>query len=132
MLIAIACEGGVSVEWLATGQGSRDRDPDSAPRPERQPRRKAVTRTGLYEPDEDPAYQRWPIDVSVFHAIINAADTVGAELARGDRTEIARWMYLAIDIMTLAPDNRLRLDEGDMQALARIVRKLIFTDENGG
>lgn len=141
MLTAIAREAGVSLEWLATGQGPRERAPDqahgttgSAPahRPARPARREAAPRTGLYEPDEDPAYHRWPVDVGVFHAIVNAADSVGADMDRGDRTEISRWMYLAIDIMTRAPDNRRRLDDADMQALARVVRKLIFTEENGG
>lgn len=141
MLIAIAREAGVSVEWLATGEGPRERAPDqaqgttgSAPahRPARPARREAAPRTGLYEPDEDPAYHRWPVDVGVFHALVNAADSVGADMDRGDRTEISRWMYLAIDIMTRAPDNRRRLDDADMQALARVVRKLIFTEETGG
>jgi len=140
-LVALATVAGVDVGWLATGQGPPTRDPtqdqgtaEPAPAPllERQPRREAAPRTGLYEPDEDPAYHRWPLDIGVFHAIVNAADSVGADLDRGDRTEISRWMYLAIDIMTRSPDNRRRLDDADMQALARVVRKLIFTEENGG
>ncbi len=140
-LLRIADATGVDAGWLATGQGPRERAPDqahgttgSAPahRPARPARREAAPRTGLYEPDEDPAYHRWPVDVGVFHALVNAADSVGADMDRGDRTEISRWLYLAIDIMTRAPDNRRRLDDADMQALARVVRKLIFTEENGG
>lgn len=141
MLNAIAREGGVSLEWLATGQGPRERapgqaqgtaDPAPAYRPARPARREAAPRTGLYEPDEDPDYHRWPLDIGVFHAIVNAADSVGADLDRGCRTEMARWMYLAIDIMTRAPDNRRRLDDADMRALAIVARKLIFTDEKVG
>lgn len=139
-MVGLARASGVSLEWLATGQGPIERAPDQAHgttgpapahRPARPARREAAPRTGLYEPDEDPAYQRWPVDVGVFHAIVNAADSVSADMYRGDRTEISRWMYLAIDIMTRAPDNRRRLDDADMQALARIVRKLVFTEENG-
>lgn len=37
---------------------------------------------------------------------------------------------MAIDILSCAPDNHIRLDEDDMQDLARIVRKLIFPSQS--
>lgn len=64
--------------------------------------------------------------------IVGATKAIAADLPTSDQEVIAARMTRALATAASPDGDMSRLDETDMQALARIVRKLIFTEENGG
>lgn len=121
-LAGIARRSGVSLDWLATGEGPRERRP------------------GGEAKGEPIASGRWPappchnqeedegagaVDVAVFFSIVEAAQALEGDLSKEDRVEIGMRMMRAIAVASDHDDHEQQLDQEDFHALARVVRKLV-------
>ena len=122
MLIAIAREAGVSVEWLATGEGPRERDPGDL-KPDKH---------GIQEPRPTAAQlAKLPTtlvessDFRQMFLVAYAIKAVANDLSMSDQEELGRRMVGALALATHPDGDTSHLDVTDMQALARIVRKLL-------
>lgn len=122
MLIAIAREAGVSVDWLAAGEGPRERaqgalkpDKHGIPEPRLTAAQLAKLPTTLVESS----------DFRQMFLVAYAIKAVANDLSMSDQEELGRRMVGALVVASYPDGDTSHLDVTDMQALARVVRKLL-------
>jgi len=121
-LAGIARRSGVSLDWLATGEGQREhRQGGEATGESAAGGRRPMPPCREQEDEEDGA----TVDVAALFSIVEAAQALEGDLSKEDRVEIGMRMMRAIAVVSDHDDHEQRLDQEDFHALARIVRKLV-------
>ena len=121
-LVSIARGAGVSLVWLATGEGPRERDP-GALKPDKH---------GIPEPRLTAAQlAKMPpslverSDFRQMFLVAYAIKAVANDLSMSDQEELGRRMVGALVVASDPDGDTSHLDVTDMQALASIIRKLL-------
>lgn len=114
-LVAIAQGAKVSVAWLATGEGPREPASSSvAP---------AVARGGGTEATESRSMEEE--DVRIFFGVVSAVQRLEGRIPEPIKAEVAVRMRHALAVMARDQDHQVRLDQDDLDQLARIAQKLL-------
>lgn len=117
---ALAGALGVSPEWLGGGTG------DVALAPERRARSHAApatARDGAQAPAQSRTMEEE--DVRIFFGVVSAVQRLEGRVPEPDKAEIAVRMRHALAVMARDQDHQARLDQDDLDQLARIARKLL-------
>ena len=115
MMLAIARTARVSVQWLATGQGERDRrEAGSAP---------ATARDGAQTPAQSRTIEEE--EVRIFFGVVSAVQRLEGRIPEPIKAEVAVRMRHALAVMARDQDHQARLDQDDLDQLARIAQKLL-------
>ncbi|NJO54382.1 MAG: hypothetical protein HC829_05630 [Bacteroidales bacterium] len=115
MLIAIARTAGVSVQWLATGEGARERAGSSAALASARHEAGAAAESRTMEEE----------DVRIFFGVVSAVQRLEGRIPEPIKAEVAVRMRHALAVMARDQDHQARLDQDDLDQLARIARKLL-------
>jgi hypothetical protein len=114
-LAGLARKAAVSLDWLATGEGPRAA-PASRATPE-------SARRGLAEATGSRSMQQE--DVRIFFGVVRAVERLEEETPEAVKADIALRMRYALAAMARDQDRQSRLDQDDLDQLARIARKLL-------
>lgn len=114
---ALAGALGVSPEWLGGGTG------DVALAPERRARSHASPATARHEAGESRTIEEE--DVRIFFGVVRAVERLEEGLSEPVKADIAMRMRYALATMARDQDHQARLDQDDLDQLARIARKLL-------
>jgi hypothetical protein len=126
MLLSIAREAGVRVEWLATGEGHRERD-QGAEMPDKQGIQKPCAHVAPRQMEQADLLERFELR-EVF-LISGAIKAIAADLSESDQLDLGARMMQALVAAASSDSDITRLNETDMQALASVVRKLVLPSQ---
>lgn len=115
MLLAIARAARVRVQWLATGEGEKEHREPSADH--------ADAPDGARTPAQSRTIEEE--DVRIFFGVVSAVQRLGGLIPEPHKAEIAVRMRDALAVMARDQDHQARLDQDDLDQLARIARKLL-------
>jgi transcriptional regulator with XRE-family HTH domain len=114
-LAGLAREAQVSLDWLATGEGRRKAGLAGA--------RPAAARHGAHAQEDSGTIEEE--DVRIFFGVVRAVDRLEEQLAEPVKADIAMRMRYALATMARDQDHQARLDQDDLDQLARLARKLL-------